>query len=243
MLQSLQHLSGFKLHATDGDIGSVQEWYFDDFEWTIRYLVVDTGNWLIHRKVLVPPYAFEGIDRSEKIIRLNISKQQVEDSPPIETHQTVSRQREQEYFQHFGWPWYGAAIWEGAVMPMTPMPGAQPEKVATSPPEDVHLRSAQEVKGYRLRADNETVGRLEDYLVEDSKWFIQYLVVSLTGTKPAHHTLMLPGWVDRLSWRHGEVRLKVPANVVRDAPVFVPTQPLTREREEALFKDYYGKVA
>jgi hypothetical protein len=52
---SVKDLAGFHLAATDGSIGEVQDCYFDDVHWTVRYLVVDMGGWLSGRKVLISP--------------------------------------------------------------------------------------------------------------------------------------------------------------------------------------------
>lgn len=51
MLKSVEELRGYTVQATDGDVGSVAEFFFDDDNWTVRYLVVDTGSWLMGRKV------------------------------------------------------------------------------------------------------------------------------------------------------------------------------------------------
>jgi uncharacterized protein YrrD len=51
------NLIGYKLEATDGEIGKVETFYFDDDTWTIRYMVVKTGGWLSGRKVLISPEA------------------------------------------------------------------------------------------------------------------------------------------------------------------------------------------
>ena len=46
MLRNVNNLIGYSIRALDGELGKVSEFYFDDFTWSIRYLVVDTGNWL-----------------------------------------------------------------------------------------------------------------------------------------------------------------------------------------------------
>jgi len=46
MLRSIKQLYGDKLGASDGEIGQVKDFYFDDQNWTVRYLVADTGSWL-----------------------------------------------------------------------------------------------------------------------------------------------------------------------------------------------------
>jgi len=46
MLTNTMHLKGFVIRATDGELGTVDDFYFDDETWAIRYLTVDTGGWL-----------------------------------------------------------------------------------------------------------------------------------------------------------------------------------------------------
>ena len=62
MLQCICTLDGFSIHATDGEIGKVEDVYFDDNQWTIRYIVVRTGSWLFGREVLLSPIVLEQVD-------------------------------------------------------------------------------------------------------------------------------------------------------------------------------------
>src|SRR5687767_2340606 len=55
MLRNIKDLRGYVIRAIDGTIGKVDDFYFDDEDWGIRYLVVDTGSWLSGRKVLISP--------------------------------------------------------------------------------------------------------------------------------------------------------------------------------------------
>src|SRR5580692_8482045 len=104
MAQSIKQLYGKELGATDGEIGHVKDFYFDDQNWTIRYLVVDTGSWLSGRQVLISPHALGRLDQGEKILRVNLTRKQIEESPSIAMHKPVSRQYEEEYYKYYGWP-------------------------------------------------------------------------------------------------------------------------------------------
>ena len=66
MLSKVKTLEGYKLDTLDGEIGNVKEFYFDDRHWTIRYLVANTGTWLIGRQVLISPYALSAINNPER---------------------------------------------------------------------------------------------------------------------------------------------------------------------------------
>ena len=55
MLWNASAINGYVIKASDGQIGTVSDFLFDDASWLVRWLVVDTGNWLSGRKVLLPP--------------------------------------------------------------------------------------------------------------------------------------------------------------------------------------------
>ena len=106
MLNKIKTLKGYRLDGLDGEIGKVKEFYFDDKYWTIRYLVADTGNWLPGRKVLISPYALRAVNKKEQNIAINLTKKQIEDSPPLESDKPVSKQYEKTYYMYYGWPIY-----------------------------------------------------------------------------------------------------------------------------------------
>jgi hypothetical protein len=91
MQYNVKDLKGFSIGATDGDIGKLDDFYFDDESWTIRYLVAETGNWLQNRKVLISPFALGKADLSRKRLNVTLTKKQVEESPSIDTDKPVSR--------------------------------------------------------------------------------------------------------------------------------------------------------
>ena len=77
MLISATSLKGFKLEGLDGEMGKAREFYFDDRFWTVRYLVADTGGWLMGREVLISPYALVGVIKEEEQIVVNLTKKQI----------------------------------------------------------------------------------------------------------------------------------------------------------------------
>ena len=86
MLRNVTHLKGFAIRATDGEIGTVEQFYFDDETWAIRYLVVNTGGWLPGRLVLVSPIALRQAEWQSERLDVALTKKQIEDSPRIDTH-------------------------------------------------------------------------------------------------------------------------------------------------------------
>jgi len=113
MLRSMDDLKDYTIHATDGNIGHVKDFYFDDETWAIRYLIVDTGSWLSNRKVLISPIAIRIPNWRDRVLPVSITKEQVRNSPDIDTDKPVSRQHEVEFQEHYNYPsyWGGAGLW------------------------------------------------------------------------------------------------------------------------------------
>lgn len=106
MLRSIKNMHGFTISATDGNIGRVQEFYFDDQKWVIRYLVADTGTWLPERMVLLSPMTLKQPDWGAHILPVNLSRGQIENSPSIEADKPVSHQMEDDLHTYYGWAPY-----------------------------------------------------------------------------------------------------------------------------------------
>ena len=119
MLTNVTFLKGLVIQATDGELGTVDQFYFDDETWAIRYLTVDTGGWLGGRQVLISPISVVHADWPAKRLDVALTKKQVENSPDIDTHQPVSRQHEAEYNGYYGYPYYwgGPYMWGPIVLP------------------------------------------------------------------------------------------------------------------------------
>ena len=208
MFQTIDHLKKYRLHAIDGLIGSVKDFYFDDEKWTIRYLVVHTGSWLMGRDVLISPIAFKGFNDAEKSILVDLTKEKIEKSPGIDTADPISRRHEREYFQYYGWPYYwgGPLAWGWSGVPM---PSPEPSPSRDLPPEDsegadVHLRSAQEIIGYHIQAQDQEIGHVEDFVIEDATWTISDLLIDTRNWWPGkkvvipHDAIQTVSWIDRV---------------------------------------------
>jgi hypothetical protein len=130
MLRSVKSLEGFAIGATDGTFGKVNDIYFDDEAWVVRYLVVDTGTWLGGRDVLISPYSIGQPDWAGSVLPATISKQQIKDSPSLVTDKPVSRQYERSYLGYYGYPYYwgGMGLWGGGYYPGTYMTGMNEER-------------------------------------------------------------------------------------------------------------------
>jgi hypothetical protein len=104
MLRSLKSLFKYTIQATDGDIGEVYDFYFDDYDWVIRYLVADVDA--IGRQVLISPVAVKEPDWENQVLPLTLTKHELKFGPDTDFAQPISRQQEIKLHQHYGWPMY-----------------------------------------------------------------------------------------------------------------------------------------
>jgi hypothetical protein len=253
-LRPFKDLKSYTIGATDGDIGTVEDVYFDDLSWTARYLVVDTGRWLTGRKVLIPPRALREIDAAGRRVVTNLTKRQVENSPPIETDRPVSRPYEMELYGYYGYPYYWAGPYRWGATPLGyagPYPlGAPPAGASMSPAvaeelaarereqADPHLRSAQDVRGHGIKATDGELGHVEDFLLEEESFAIRYMVVDPTSWWPGPHVLISTEWITAVSWADAVVEVNVTKQQVKDAPQYDPSAWVDRDYEARYYRHY-----
>ncbi|MGQ9572218.1 MAG: PRC-barrel domain-containing protein [Dehalococcoidia bacterium] len=99
-LRSVKEVTGYHIQATDGEIGHVEDFILDDEDWVIRYMVVDTRNWLPGKKVLVAPGWVENIDWSESKVAVGLSREEIKDSPEYDPSAPVNREYEVRLYDY-----------------------------------------------------------------------------------------------------------------------------------------------
>ena len=203
MLYELQQRCGEKLRASDGEIGHVKDFYFDDKDWTVRYLVADTGGWLAGRLVLIAPQALGHLHPAGKVLLVNLTREQIKSSPSIDEHKPIFRQQEEEYYQHYGYQYYAESwpLWGLAGYPvMVPPPPATETKKRGV---DSHLRSAREVAGYKVETSDGAIGEVTDFMVDGRTWVIREIVVDCGHWYSGKKIIVPTGKVSRISYEEG----------------------------------------
>jgi hypothetical protein len=257
MLNKAKTLKGYRLEALDGEIGKVREFYFDDHHWTIRYLVADTGNWLTGRQVLISPYALSAVNAESRHIGVNLTKNQMEDSPSLESNKPVSRQFEEEYASSYGWPcyWNGPLAWGAYGYPYggshagmgvsRAADNSNPERdreLARAAAEreswDAHLRSTHDVTNHRIQAKDGEIGHVEDFIIDDETWAIRYLVVDMRNWWPGKKVLVSPRWIERVSWSESKVFINLSRETIKQSPAYTEESLPTRDDEDLLHRHY-----
>jgi sporulation protein YlmC with PRC-barrel domain len=252
MLRRFGSMKGYAIAATDGELGSFEDFYFDDASWTVRHLVVDTGTWLSGRRVLLSPRSIIGVDPSGQRFLTNLTRAQVEGSPDAGREQRVSRHHEIELAAYYGYPfyWSGPHRWGATSHPM-PVDAALLPPAATAPSGpsladeeaargDLSLRNAVDVIGYGIEATDGELGHVEDYVIDEESWAIRYLIVDPRNWWPNAHVLIGVDWLLAVDWERRTVGVAVTREAVRNAPEWRPETVVDRDLETRLH-GHYGR--
>jgi hypothetical protein len=251
MLRPLLETRGYGLRSIDKDLGGVEDYYFDDRLWTLRYLVADTGNWLPGRTVLIGMESVGEPEWEDQVIPITLTSAQIEDSPGIEQDLPFSLQKERELRLFFQWREY----WNEEIFiqrtgdrpletenPKEPgnsssMSGdAKLPKVHGNP----HLRSANEIQEYTVRAHHEEIGYLEDFLIWVPSWEIRYVVIDTRNWLSREKILISPRWITALDWSLQAIDVDISREKIEKSPGFTPGEPITSDYETTLHH-YYGQ--
>jgi hypothetical protein len=227
MLDEAKKLIGSKLHTVDGEAGRVDDIYFDDHFWTVRYLVASTCDWLSGKRVLVAPSVLQSVNRDQRRVDANLTRLQIENGLPAEAEKPISRRFELEYSWRFGMPMY----W-----------GFEPERLAALRRlrrGDPHLRSTRAVTGYTIHAVDGEIGRIEDFLIDDVDWVIRYLIVDAHRWLPGRRVLISPDWIEHINWRRRHAVTELDRHAIEQAPAYPTELPLARDYEIVLHRHYH----
>ena len=172
MLHLAHKISGAAVRGTDGDIGTLEDFYFEEDRWTVRYLLVDTGKWFSGKRVLISPMSVAG-EWGRMGVPLKLTKNQVWNSPEFRDDDHLSRSNETQILTYYGYPdyWGAASVWGNFDSPIALVEGVPPavapaeEKKNGIDPEERHLRSVKKSTGYHLHARNGEIGHVDDFLI------------------------------------------------------------------------------
>jgi hypothetical protein len=243
MLRSMKDMEDYTIGATDGIIGRVRDFYFDDEDWVIRYLVVETGDGAPQRKVLISPISIGQPNWKEKILPAALTRAQVQNSPNIDTNKPVSRQHEMGYLGYFGYGayWGGGGLWGAGLYPDVLQAGlrnAASSTAAGHQGDDVHLRSGNDIMRYYVHASDGDIGHVQGLIVDEKSWAIRYVIVNTSNWWLGHEVIIAPAWIDDVDWLESKLSLDLTRQSIKDSPPYDPNVPLSREHEAGIHAHY-----
>lgn len=245
MLRSLKTLFDYKVCATDSDVGSVRDFYFDNEQWAIRYLVVDTGGfWSGPSKVLISPLGFGKVDWETRTFFLDLTRDKVKNSPEIGFDTKVTRTYEQDYFQYYNWPHYWGYDGVDGESPDLGVPekAISPVKKEVTSSEQSSLVSMKEISDCRIIGSDGEIGHVQDMIVDDETWATRYLVVDTRNWWHGKSVILASHWIDQVNHFEKTVMINLTRDAIKASPEWHPDLPVNREYEMRLY-DYYGRPA
>jgi hypothetical protein len=261
MLRSVRDLENYAVNTTDGEVGHIKDFYFDDHAWVIRYLVVNAGSWFSSREVLISPLSVIYPLGSTGSLSLSISSEQVKHSPGIDSDKPVSRQNEAEYLRYLGYPiyWGGGGIWGSGMYPFGLTSGGDAAAGQSREQrdrdlaayraaernrhrnDDPNLRSCKVVTGYHVHAFDGEIGHISGLLVDDETWALRYIVVGTGHWWAGQEVLIPPQWFTGVDWLERTACVDVSRESVKQAPPYSPLMPWDRDAERSLYR-HYGRT-
>ncbi len=250
MKRSINSLLGYTIKGTNGEIGKVEEFYFDDRSSTIRYMVVKTGGWFSEKKVLISTEAFQKPDWESKTFSVNLTLEKIKNSPDIDTEKPVSRQQEDLMRGYYAWPSYfgygmygygGFGLWGYPAFRESEIENEmKPMKANEQVYHNPHLRSTHEVTGYHIHATDGDIGEVKDFIIDDVTWKIHFLVVETGNWFSGKEVLISPQWIKDVTWEEQKVTIYHTKVEVKNSPEYDSSQPVNDIFEHSM-NDYYGK--
>ncbi|MFT5699046.1 MAG: sporulation protein YlmC with PRC-barrel domain [Desulforhopalus sp.] len=241
-LKSVKEMQGYEMGAQDGKIGRCSDFLFDDSSWTVRYIVGDTHKWLPGRKVLISPIAVGTAEESTQSLSIGLTKEQIKDSPPLESNLPISRQYEIIFNQYHDWGnyWDGPLTWGNHPFPRLLQQTENLHKEVAVVEDENHLRSTNEILSYSIQATDMNIGHVEDFIVDEETWAIRYLIIDTSNWLPGSRKVIISlDWVERVDWSDRSVEVSVPSEKIEKSPEYHSNITLDRGYETTLY-DFYG---
>jgi hypothetical protein len=213
---------GYTIEAIDGKVGSITDILFEDDNWRLRWFVINTGAWLAGRKILIHPSSLQQADIRQRAFPVTLTMTQVEAGPDIRSDEPISRQMDHALNDYYGYePAWGGGLYGGAGYGLSSGSLAQAngwrnrDAALTG---DQHLRSLDEVTGYHIHALDGDIGHLEDFLIDDESWKIDYAVVNTKNWGFGKHVLVAPAEVKEIDWAGRYMRLELTRYNIKCSP-------------------------
>jgi hypothetical protein len=210
MLQSANDLWGFSIGATDGEIGQVEEFLFDE-HWIVRGIVVNIGGWFTPNKITVSTTSINRVDWTTRSVETPLTRQEVKSSPQIASGRSDNST---EHVKSAG------------------------AKVSHDEGSTNRTRSTKALKGFAIAARDRDIGHVDDFIIDDERWMIGYVVVDTRNWLPGKKVIVPPSRMKKIDWRTGKIHAELSRRDIKNSPEYDDTLTIDREYEERIHRHY-----
>jgi hypothetical protein len=247
VILSLKELQDRPVQALAGSAGRVEDFYFDDGDWVVRYLSVDSQDWLDGRRLLFSTRALGELDARGGAFQVQADREMIRNSPIFEQNQSFGREQEIELHDYYRWPFYwtpgdagGLGPGSLAAYPLVELAEEMLETSGDSPLDNHTLHSFRQLTDCSIHARDGSIGKLFDLLVEGENWNIYYLIVNTGNWLPGRKVLVSPNWIQKVDWSTSHVDIDLNKETIRNSPEYDPSVKLDEDYNARLNR-YYGK--
>ena len=237
MLWNASALNSYPVKATDGQLGTVSGLMYHESDWAIRWLVVETGDWLSGRRALLPVAALGQPDLESHHLPTRLTVRQVEECPDVGASEPLSQESEALLCEHYDLPngrdHFRLGDHDGK--PSEVIVPDQPQGFTTAAPAerdgsrgDPHVRSISEITGDSIEATDGDIGHAEDFLIDTALWQVRYLIVHTSSWWPGEKLLVSPLSIDWIERARSIIHLDVTRQKVKDSPPYVVAETVDR---------------
>ncbi|MGR3365259.1 MAG: PRC-barrel domain-containing protein [Maritimibacter harenae] len=239
MLISYDDLRHYAIRAADERTGRVQDIYFDDHAWKVRYLVAHTGFLLVGRESLVGAEKLGKPDTERAELPVDLTAEELKSAETPETAAPVSEQEKQRAIETGIWPQFivGPGVAFTPVLAQEQLAdvwaaGDNEPKTPEPRPGDPNLRSMHEVTGYKVSATDGEIGSVSDFLVDPEDWAVKHLVIDTGSWLPGKRVVITSDWVTEVDWTAGRIHVDVNQNAIEESPELTKIEDLCRSHDD-----------
>ncbi len=242
MLERLNRMRGWTIDGTDGEIGKIDDFLFDDTRWAVRYFVIDASSWL-NRHVLLSALSFDRFDADRKRGHVGLTRELVQNAPDTDLRQPLSRRDEALYAEYYQYPtyWGGIGLWGTEETPrdLIRIRRTRSSDATQFSDQERHLKRVSQVLGFHIRALDGEVGHIDDFLVDNENWAIRYLLADTSNFIGGKWVLISPEWARNVDWNGLMINVDMNKEQVKKSPEYDPDKPISREYETRLYTYYH----
>lgn len=173
-------LLGSLVEGRNGVLGEMKGFIFDDRDWTIHYLLLETSAWFDRRSVLITTSSVTCRENASGIIHTGLDPEQVKEGPRISGGSPLSRQEEARVRQYYE-------------LPRQDRSGA--------------LWNTRDMDGFRLWNGEGEIGRVSNLLIDGGSWKISRLVVEPYPGVGELSLLLPPEWIKQVQWQAAQAEV------------------------------------
>ena len=102
-LRSSREMVGYHVQANDGQVGRVSDMILDDESWAVRYFVIDAGEALLSKKLLLAAHLIDRVSFDQFSVFVDLEADQAKGSPEFDPTVPVDKEYEEVLRDYFGY--------------------------------------------------------------------------------------------------------------------------------------------